>query len=61
MTTNVIAFTARPSTVRPRPVQRRTRDNVISLAQWIGRATPHRTATGAHSTTHVLMTPGDPA
>lgn len=59
MASNIIAFTARPKSSPARQAPRRPRDNVISLASWIGRAMPHRTPTGVFFTTHVLVTPGE--
>jgi hypothetical protein len=59
MHSNVIAFTARPKTTTSCPAPRRPRDNVITLASWIGRAMPRRTPTGVFFTTQVLVTTGE--
>lgn len=59
MQSNVIAFPAFPKKSARRPVQRHHRDNVVSLASWIGRAMPRRTPTGVFFSTGVLITPGE--
>lgn len=59
MQTNVIVFTARPKSNAHCPASRLYRDNVISLANWIGRAMPHRTPNGVFFTTGVLVSAGD--
>ena len=59
MQSNVIAFTARPRNETCRPAVRQDRDNVISLASWIGRAMPRRTPHGVFFTTGVLVGPGE--
>lgn len=59
MHSNVIAFTARPRTQTARKTFRRTDDNVIPLASWIGRAVPRRTSGGVVQTTLVLAAPGE--
>lgn len=59
MKSNVIAFTARPLSNTPRPAPRHNRDNVISLASWIGRAMPRRTPNGVFFITGVLASPGE--
>lgn len=70
MTSNVITFktatttaantnrTATSRTATTCPVTA-ARDNVISLASWIGRAMPRRTPNGVFFSTHVLMTTGE--
>lgn len=62
MTTNIIDFTARAanSNIRPAPSvpTGRGRDNVVSLAAWLGRARARRTPTGVFFTTRVLTAPG---
>ena len=47
MQSNVIAFTGPAN------------DNVISFANWVGRAMPRRTPTGVFFSTNVLMTSGN--
>lgn len=69
MTTNVITFKTRAAnTNRAANDSHRTasqcpvtaaRDNVISLANRIGRAIPRRTPNGVFFSTHVLMTTGE--
>lgn len=58
MSTNVIAFTARPSIARRCPLTGPARDNVVSLAAWLGRTVPRRTPNGVFFVTRVLVTPG---
>ena len=62
MTTNIIAFTARAANTNTRPAKpvsaARGRDNVVSLASWLGRARARRTPTGVFFTTRVLAAPG---
>ncbi|GKY86283.1 hypothetical protein [Sinisalibacter aestuarii] len=59
MQTNVIAFTARPARPRRSRAPYRGQNNVIPLADWLGRAMPHRTPTGVFFTTRVLVAPGE--
>lgn len=58
MSTNVIAFTARPFTARRTALSGPTRDNVVSLAAWLGRTVPRRTPNGVFFVTRVLVSPG---
>jgi hypothetical protein len=58
MSTNVIAFTARPSTTRRGSLSGPARDNVVSLAAWLGRTVPRRTPNGVFFITRVLVTSG---
>lgn len=59
MQTNVIVFKVHPKSSAHRAAPRQYRDNVISLANWIGRAMPHRTPNGVFFTTGVLVSAGD--
>ncbi len=61
MSANVIAFTSRAANTNIQPVQSlaNARDNVVSLAQWIGKSMPHRTPTGVFFTTRVIVAPGE--
>lgn len=67
MNSNVIAFdrNRKPATARAAAAVRSTaagiRDNVVSLADWKGRARAHRTASGVFFSTGVLVTCGDVA
>ena len=62
MQSNVIAFTGPANDNRRARTETRqtgSRDNVISFANWVGRAMPRRTPTGVFFSTNVLMTSGN--
>ncbi len=62
MTATVISFAGRSANTNRRPMatarHSADRENIVSIAAWLGRPRPKRTPTGVFFTSDVLVTPG---